>query len=259
MNNNTASIRKVVCVLSLAWAMVQLGEAASTSSITAGFNGTDIDDTSAVWFNSHITGVSGGTNPINLYFLNQALKIETQTNGTFNYVLPDAIITIVGSPTNSTNPSTVFSGGWITTVPDDSGTPFLAGFTLDVPAGVQLKAADVTWSGEFFTDLSDFPLSGAWQWSAAVYTNFSGIYNALGVTPVDGFAGFSQSGTPANFTDYVVGGARGGGGSNFTGSNSGTESFDAAIVPEPTTLGLIVVGTLGAAVVWLRQRRRFRA
>ena len=75
---------------------------------------------------------------------------------------------------------------------------------------------------------SDTPgVSVQWKWAAAVYTNFSADYNALGVKPVDDnrasqYRNSDHAGTPENFKAYVIGGARGGGGSNYTGSLSRT-------------------------------------
>jgi hypothetical protein len=68
-----------------------------------------------------------------------------------------------------------------------------------------------------------------WKWAAAVYTSFNSDYNALGVKPVDDnkasqYKNSDHAGTPENYKQFVTGGARGGGGSNYTGSLSGTES-----------------------------------
>ncbi len=74
-------------------------------------------------------------------------------------------------------------------------------------------------------------LGGNWKWAAAVCTKFEGDGNGLGVKPVEGsrlsiYKNAHHSGTPESYTRYVVGGARGGGGSNFTGSYSGTKFVD---------------------------------
>ena len=66
-----------------------------------------------------------------------------------------------------------------------------------------------------------------WKWAAAVYTNFNADYNLLGVKPVDDnkknpYLNSDHAGTPENFKPYVIGGATGGGGSNYTGGLSGT-------------------------------------
>jgi hypothetical protein len=56
-----------------------------------------------------------------------------------------------------------------------------------------------------------------------VYSSFSPDYNSLGVKPVDDptasiYLNGDNAGTPENFKQYVTGGARGGGGNNYTGS-----------------------------------------
>jgi hypothetical protein len=74
-----------------------------------------------------------------------------------------------------------------------------------------------------------------WKWSAAVYSHFSNDYNALGVKAghqtACGHGNGDHAGTPEGvnnnnqpWKEFVLGGARGGGGSNWTGSWSGTES-----------------------------------
>ncbi len=84
-------------------------------------------------------------------------------------------------------------------------------------------------------------------------------YNALGVQPTD--AGGLHAGTPDNVTGLKDqgGGARGGGGSNFTGSYSGTASFTPATtpppaVPEPASMVLFGLGGMGFAGYLFRSR-----
>ena len=66
-----------------------------------------------------------------------------------------------------------------------------------------------------------------WKWAAAVYTSFSTNNNGLGVKPVDdnqasAYKNSDHAGTPETFKSFVTGGARGGGGSNYTASYSAT-------------------------------------
>ena len=81
----------------------------------------------------------------------------------------------------------------------------------------------MTWSGSFYTSSS---ISVSWKWGAAVYTQFSSDYNLLNVKPTHtnslNFNNSDHAGTPESFKSYVIGGACGGGGSNWTGSWSGT-------------------------------------
>lgn len=114
----------------------------------------------------------------------------------------------------------VSSSGWAT------GSAFVVPAS-GLPGGIN----PVTWSGTFFSAAS-VPLSVNWQWAAAVYTQLNATnYNALGVKAVDDnhflpYQNADHAGTPENFKSYVTGGARGGGGSNYTGGLSGTASVN---------------------------------
>ncbi|NNF05559.1 MAG: hypothetical protein HKN21_02250, partial [Candidatus Eisenbacteria bacterium] len=72
----------------------------------------------------------------------------------------------------------------------------------------------------------------------AVYTSFTDVYDNLDVESIDDSF---QAGTPKAYTAFVTGGARGGGGSNFTGSNSGTGSacLESPVPVEDRTWGAI--------------------
>lgn len=96
-----------------------------------------------------------------------------------------------------------------------------------MPAGFPGGVKALKWEGMFFSLTPG--LNVQWKWAAAVYrvANFNADYAALGVKPVDdnsasAYPNSDHAGTPENFKPFVVGGARGGGGSNFTGSYSGT-------------------------------------
>jgi hypothetical protein len=102
---------------------------------------------------------------------------------------------------------------------------FLSGLAFPVtnlPGG-----AKVSWEGTFGTDQPGVCLQ--WKWGAAAYTQF-GDYNAAQIKPThQGACGINNgdhAGTPQNaaIRASVTGGARGGGGSNFTGSWSATGS-----------------------------------
>jgi hypothetical protein len=227
-------------VLELRWlgllaALVSFSSTAwgTSSSIDSNFNGTNIADTSVIWFNAHLTSVTGASGPVTIYFTNQHITFTSpQTSIPYDLALPDSQVTI--DPSFGTA-SVIFSGSWQTSVVNASGNPFLSGFAFDVPAGENPKASNpVTWTGDF--SASQPGVSISWQWGAAVYTNFSTNYNSLGVTPIDGGR---QSGTPVNFEGSVTGGARGGGGSNFTGSNSATGHATTIAIPEPSSVALL--------------------
>jgi hypothetical protein len=144
--------------------------------------------------------------------------------------VPDSFITF--SP-DATEASTSFDGAaWTTVVPSSfSNEVFLDGLPFQVPAGGLVGGINpVTWSGTFVASVSG--VTAQWKWGAAVYTQFSTEEAAVGAKPVDGdkanpYRNSDHAGTPEFFKPFVIGGARGGGGSNWTGSYSGT----AAVVP----------------------------
>ena len=98
----------------------------------------------------------------------------------------------------------------------------------------------VVWQGSFASDTAG--ISVAWKWGAAVYSIFSLDYNLLGLKPAHArtclYNNSDHAGTPEGvdpkssrlFKDSVGGGARGGGGSNWTGSWSGTAGAASASI-----------------------------
>ncbi len=108
--------------------------------------------------------------------------------------------------------------------------PCLCRSTGGLPGGIN----PVTWMGTLRATAS-VPLTVQWLWAAAVYTKFSTNYNSLGVKATDDnhfppYQNYDQAGTPENFKSFVTGGARGGGGSNFTGSLSATASVQCPVL-----------------------------
>jgi hypothetical protein len=97
---------------------------------------------------------------------------------------------------------------------------------LGIKVPVDLKVASVVWTGDF----SSYPegIILKWKWGAAVHkTNMTEAnHNVLGLkmahTNACLYLNSDHAGTPENVKKFVTGGVRGGGGSNYTGSWSGT-------------------------------------
>jgi hypothetical protein len=166
----------------------------------------------------------------------------------FGVATPDAVVTFSPTATSATTMFDVGSNTWFTTVPMGlGGNTFLDGASLALPNGLPGGLNPVTWTADFATDTPGVSVN--WQWSAAVYRSFSADYNALGVKPVDSnrasqYQNSDHAGTPENFKSFVTGGARGGGGSNFTGSYSATGHVTPEVVQPPTGGTASIGGTV---------------
>jgi hypothetical protein len=207
----------------------------ATSVITSNFNGTSLPAGSSVWFNS-VLKVSGlGSNPVTLHVLNGGISFNA--NGTpYQVAVPNAEITFSPTATSATTIFDTARNSWETTVPSNAGgNTFLAGATLSLPNGLPGGINPVNWQADFQSDTAGVTVN--WQWAAAVYTTFSTNYTALNVKPVDSnqlsvYQNSDHAGTPEAFRIYVIGGGRGGGGSNWTGSYSSTAFVTPTVVTQ---------------------------
>jgi hypothetical protein len=200
-----------------------LRSCSASTSIGSNFNGTRIAEGDSIWFNSNLSVSGLGSAPVTINFTSQSVK-----SGDFVSPLPDSSVTF--DPTATTASTTFANGTWTTRVPASglAGNTFLSGGSLLAPAGGFPGGINpVTWKGIVSTDAPGITIK--WKWGAAVYTAFAGDPSQLGVKPVDDnhasqYQNSDHAGTPENFKSLVTGGARGGGGSNYTGSWSGTAS-----------------------------------
>jgi hypothetical protein len=195
------------------------------SSNSSNFNGTAIDGGNFIWFNSNFA-LSGSVSDGTVLTLTNATIQFTVNGNLYTLPVPNAQVTFSASATCISSSFNNLNQTWQTTVPlSGSDEIFLSGLAYPVPAGGLPGGINpVVWQGEFSSNTSG--LSIQWKWGAAVYTQFSTDYNALGVKPSHtnacAYVNSDHAGTPENFKQYVTGGARGGGGSNWTGSWSGT-------------------------------------
>jgi len=188
------------------------------SGAPVSWNGFTAPAGSVVWVHAHFDPSNVPTNTITtVSFTGVTLVVNSTT-----YALPDG--TVVFDPAASA-PATVVNpdGSWTTTVnPSTSGNIFFDGQAIPVDANLQNGGHGNTSSTfSFSTASTDSTLQFNWQWSAAVYTSWPGNA-AAAINPTE--ANGLHAGAPTNTAvqKTLIQGPRGGGGSNFTGSWSGT-------------------------------------
>ena len=189
---------------------------------TSNFDGTRIVAGNAIWFNAvaKFKGVKPGDE---VNFESQQVTI----GGSAPISLPDVVLnfTSSGAATASFD-DTAFT--WHATPSATDKNVFVGGYLYRVQSDIPGGQNPVIWSGHFHVPHG---VSVQWQWAAAVYGgvdqyelgNSPGM-NGLDVLAYDGANGGEHAGTPDAMRADLVGGARGGKGSNFTGSYSGTFS-----------------------------------
>lgn len=208
----------------------QIAKAASlcavSSSIQSSFNGTAIPAGDFIWFSSvfKVKGLPSSSTEID--FQNQTIQFSANGQN-YNMAVPNA--SIVFNP-GATSVTASAPGYWQTTVPSNiGGNTFISGFAFAVPSGELPGGINpVTWQGQFVLP-ANTSVSVNWQWAAAVYSSFNWNYTQIGVKPVDDnhlsqYQNADHAGTPENYKSFVVGGARGSGGANYTGGLSGPAS-----------------------------------
>ncbi len=209
------------------------GQCSAPTTNTSNFNGTAINPGTYVWFNANFTASGIPSTGATVLFQNSSIQFTANQN--YNLQVPNAEITFSPSATCSSYTFDTATNTWQTIVPvkgDDE--IFLTGLTFLVPSGFTQVQGNVTWQGTMSSSVDG--VSMQWKWGAAVYTTFSTNYNTLAVKPGHqtscAYNNGDHAGTPEGtdplsdepFKDFVIGGARGGGGSNWTGSWSGTVS-----------------------------------
>lgn len=176
------------------------------SIIGSDFNKTPIATGNTIWFNANLK-VSGKVNA------NTIIKID---NGSvsfsgINIPLPSSIITFSSSPAAPVYDA--INNVWrITASISNKEDIFFTGIPYVSP-GLPGNIKPVNFKSVFTTNQAGIKLQ--WQWSAAVF-NTSMSYDDLNVTGID--VDDYKAGAPVGYKEHIIGGARGNGGDNFTGS-----------------------------------------
>lgn len=260
-NLSLASVNKALThpAAKVPMAFLQGGSGGGTSSsIKSNFNGTAIPAGDTIWFTA-VLKLNGTVprSPVNIAVHKSTIQFVA---GSTNYSLnvPGAVVTFSPAVTTSTatfdttnNPQPVWLQNQLN--PQPSGNTLLQAFAFAVPAGgLPGGIQNVTWTSTFTADTANISLN--WQWAAAAYTGcVSSTYNSDDVKPTDDtsasiYKNSDHAGTPEACKSHVAQGATGGGGSNYTGSLSGTASvtpsavsaspvITAAVSPTPNSNG----------------------
>lgn len=180
------------------------------STITSNFNGTSIASGSNIWFNAHFK-IKGNINTNTIIKVNHGL---ISFSG-ITQPLPSSVITfssVAAAPVYD-----AVNNVWnITASVSQKGNIFFTGLifpSTGLPGGIN----PVNLGAVFSTNQPGISLQ--WQWSAAVF-NTTMNYTDLNVVGADGSG--NHAGAPLGYKGFAIGGARGGGASNLTGSWSAT-------------------------------------
>jgi len=200
---------------------------AYNTAIVSSFNGTAIPAGRTVWVSSKLKAKTSslGTGETTIYFENALVQFAAN-NTAYAFVLPRA--KVIYSPT-ATSTTTTYDAGtqtWVTTVSPGNWDKevFLSGVAIPAPAGgFPGGIKPVTVGGRLGS--SKYGVVLEWKWAAAAYTTFATDYTLLGVKPVSNntenpYSNGDKAGTPEQYKNSVTGGARGGGGSNYTGDDT---------------------------------------
>ncbi len=209
----------------------------ATATNSSNFNGTFVPAGSFIWFNANFTAHNVPSSGVTIDFTKGNISF-TAGGISHSLAVPNAKITFSPSATCTSTTFDSMTSTWVTTVPISGDDEiFLTGLAWPVPSGGLPGGANpVNFSGTYSAETSAPGLSIQMKWGAAAYSSFTTDYNALqikaGHQTACGESNGDHAGTPegVNSTNtpwkkFVIGGARGGGGSNFTGSWSGTLSI----------------------------------
>ncbi|HWZ31104.1 MAG TPA: hypothetical protein VNX18_07220 [Bryobacteraceae bacterium] len=245
------TIRMTIAAVALAAALASAQSTCNPDASNASnFNGTPIKSGNYIWFNANFTASGVPSSGATIFLASSTITFTADQ--AYTVPVPNAQITFSPGAVCSSTTFDTATNTWITTVPVSGNDEiFLSGVAFPVPASFDNTGGrvqgPVVWSGAFTSDTSGITVG--WKWGAAVYTVFTTDYNALGVKPTHTatclYSNSDHAGTPQGvdsssgkpFKAFVVGGARGGGGSNWTGSWSGTQGVSVCLkasgVPGP--------------------------
>ena len=192
-----------------------------TSSISSSFNSTPIPAGKWLWFNANLKmSMYYDCVPTVIYSTNNVITF-TANGVPYTLHAPDAVITLDPAATCSTTAWNAALNRWEIVAPI-TGTDeiFFTGLGFQVPVNFPGGIKPVTWTTTLSSNQPGVEFK--WRWGAAVYGSDMSDYAGLGVKPTTkkscAYNNSDKAGTPENKKSFVMKGARGGGGTNYTGS-----------------------------------------
>jgi hypothetical protein len=202
------------------------------TDICSDFNSTKIALGSFIWFSAAVKVIGADPNEHTVVgFFCQTIDLD----GMGKYTVPDGVIDLIPlcdfvKQYHTKNCFTIWIKDpdgvrrWHTYAPAcECNNIFISGFTLYAFTSYPGCVKPICWAGQFQqTTLPDHTCPDVevqWHWSAAVYKLFSSFPGDLQVKACDEcvLGNSDCAGTPEAFKQYVIPGARGDGGCNFTG------------------------------------------
>lgn len=206
------------------------------SCIASDFRNVAVPGGSYIWFNSIFRIRDVSKQVVHITFANSTVQFQ-YTDGNGNVVpvslqVPGAQIVIDPGVSVASTSFDPVNNVWHTTLPWDlDDNAFLSGMPWLVPAaGLPADVEPVTLCGTFAVDVAGAHLG--WRWAAAAYSSaFNANNPSLGVKPMDTDGDNpgthpDLAGTPENYKQFVIPGARGKGGANYTGSYTRSDKIE---------------------------------
>src|SRR5204863_9610602 len=174
----------------------------------------------------------------------------TANNVPYTLSVPNARIRFDATVTSA---STQFVNNvWETVVPRSyTSDVFMSGLSYLIPVNFPGNYMNVKWTADISIDKSGISLG--WRWGAAAYSSFAG-HGGINVKPINGstqnpYANADRAATPENFKSFIVDGARGTGGTNYTGSFTAFSTATCITNPIPPPPTVTVVNNCGNSVL----------
>jgi hypothetical protein len=191
-----------------------------STSVTSSFNSVSIPAGHYIWFNSSFDPgpLPAGTDPVTIYVTNSVISF-TVNSVPYTLTVPDARIRLDATVTSAT--TQFINNRWETVVPRSyTSDIFMTGLSYLVPVNIPGNYMNVKWTSTISLDKPGISLG--WRWGAAVYGTF-GNHAGLNIKSINGstqnpYANIDRAGTPENYKGSVENGAKGAGGTNYTGS-----------------------------------------